>query len=259
MSLWEPSQCHQSNGLSVNLDVFRLSLWCWGARSWSSISLWEAPCCTHRELQFHSFIHSFIDAAPGLGCRTRNSLVAACGLLVAACTCDLVPWPGIEPGPPALGAQSLTHWTTREVPELQFQTEVFHPGSNPHLGWQLKQWSLFGSGKSTLHVQGKLATSSATSLTSSLLSQKPIESEAVAHAPDPLRPSSLFSLLASISITATFILGTPRQVMLPSAQHPARRARGGETHPLTASLAPGGRPYTLITEDSREILCELYL
>ena len=29
---------------------------------------------------------------------------------------DLVPWPGIEPGPPALGAWSLNHCTTREVP-----------------------------------------------------------------------------------------------------------------------------------------------
>ena len=29
---------------------------------------------------------------------------------------DLVPQPGIERGPPALGAQSLSHWTTREVP-----------------------------------------------------------------------------------------------------------------------------------------------
>ena len=28
---------------------------------------------------------------------------------------DLVPWLGVEPGPPALGAQSLNHWTTREV------------------------------------------------------------------------------------------------------------------------------------------------
>ena len=28
---------------------------------------------------------------------------------------DLVPWPGIKPGPPALGPQSLSHWTTREV------------------------------------------------------------------------------------------------------------------------------------------------
>ena len=27
----------------------------------------------------------------------------------------LVPWPGMEPRPPALGAQSLSHWTTREA------------------------------------------------------------------------------------------------------------------------------------------------
>ena len=32
---------------------------------------------------------------------------------------DLVPWPGIEPGPGALGAWSLSHWTTREVPEVE--------------------------------------------------------------------------------------------------------------------------------------------
>ena len=31
---------------------------------------------------------------------------------------DLVPWPGIEPGPPALGVRSLSHWTTREFPLL---------------------------------------------------------------------------------------------------------------------------------------------
>ena len=38
-------------------------------------------------------------------------------------SCDmwaLAPWPGIEPGPPALGAWSLSHWTTREVPSLWF-------------------------------------------------------------------------------------------------------------------------------------------
>ena len=46
----------------------------------------------------------------------QTSLVVACELLAAACMRDLVPRPGIEPGPPALGAQSLTHWTTREVP-----------------------------------------------------------------------------------------------------------------------------------------------
>ena len=33
---------------------------------------------------------------------------------------DLVPWPGIEPQPPALGVRSLSHWTTREVPDYIF-------------------------------------------------------------------------------------------------------------------------------------------
>ena len=46
-----------------------------------------------------------------------GSLVEACKLLVAAMW-DLVPWLGIEPGPPTLGVQSLSHWTTREVPTV---------------------------------------------------------------------------------------------------------------------------------------------
>ena len=32
---------------------------------------------------------------------------------------DLVPWPGIEPGPPALGMWSLNHWITSTFPALQ--------------------------------------------------------------------------------------------------------------------------------------------
>ena len=31
---------------------------------------------------------------------------------------DLVPCPGIKPRPPALGAQNLSQWTTRQVPSL---------------------------------------------------------------------------------------------------------------------------------------------
>ena len=34
----------------------------------------------------------------------------ACGILL------IVPLPGIEPTPPAVEAQSLNHWTAREVP-----------------------------------------------------------------------------------------------------------------------------------------------
>ena len=37
------------------------------------------------------------------------------GMWTLSCSMwDLVPWPGIEPGTPALGAQSLSHWTTKE-------------------------------------------------------------------------------------------------------------------------------------------------
>ena len=50
-------------------------------------------------------------ATPGLGCSTQD---LCWGMW------DLVPWLGIEPRPPALGAQSLTHWTTREVPLWSF-------------------------------------------------------------------------------------------------------------------------------------------
>ena len=39
-------------------------------------------------------------------------LVAARGIFSCGMQ-DLVPWPGIEPGSPALGAWSLSHWTTR--------------------------------------------------------------------------------------------------------------------------------------------------
>ena len=49
------------------------------------------------------------------------SLFGCYPVLVVACriSCgmwDLGPWPGIKPRPPALGAWSLRHWTTRDVP-----------------------------------------------------------------------------------------------------------------------------------------------
>ena len=43
------------------------------------------------------------------------NLIGCCGLFSCSMR-DLVPWPGIKPGPPELGTQCLSHWTTREVP-----------------------------------------------------------------------------------------------------------------------------------------------
>ena len=53
-----------------------------------------------------------------------KNMYMLCWVLVAArgifgCSMwDLVPWPGMEPGSPALGAWGLSCWMTREVPHL---------------------------------------------------------------------------------------------------------------------------------------------
>ena len=41
-----------------------------------------------------------------------------------------VPWPGIQPRPPAWAAWSLSHWTTREVPALSYSKECLSKTSS---------------------------------------------------------------------------------------------------------------------------------
>ena len=55
-------------------------------------------------------------AAPGIFSRCMQTL--SCGV------CDPVPWLGIEPRSFALGAWSLSLWTTREVPEREGFDEI---------------------------------------------------------------------------------------------------------------------------------------
>ena len=59
------------------------------------------------EQRIQGILH-FSMAVPGLSCSMR----------------DLVPRPGIEPGPPALGAWSLSPWTTREDSGCRFQDQA---------------------------------------------------------------------------------------------------------------------------------------
>ena len=52
--------------------------------------------------------------------RVAACKIFSCSMWTLRCGMwDLVPWPGIETGPPALGVQSPSHWTTREVPRNQ--------------------------------------------------------------------------------------------------------------------------------------------
>ena len=93
--------------LEVCCDVFRLVirvLCAWKGQDdyrWILIIIVKYPVLTlFGELFFFLILFIYLSAL-GLSCSMW----------------DLAPWPGIEPGPPALGAQSLSHWTTREVPE----------------------------------------------------------------------------------------------------------------------------------------------
>ena len=46
----------------------------------------------------------------------------SCSMQTPICSMwDLVPWPGIKLGSPALGVQNLSHWTTREISQMHFQ------------------------------------------------------------------------------------------------------------------------------------------
>ena len=56
----------------------------------------------------------YLFGCTGSSLQCAGFLVVAWRLLVAACG-GLLPWAGIEPRHPALGAQSLSHWITREI------------------------------------------------------------------------------------------------------------------------------------------------
>ena len=72
-------------------------------------------------------VYLFILTGPGLSCGTWG----------------LLPWPGMEPGPPALGAQSLIHWTSREAPWLSFRICLPLASCRKHevLDQRRDQWS----------------------------------------------------------------------------------------------------------------------
>ena len=66
--------------------------------------------------------------APGLSCCIQDLQFS---LLHAGFSCrmwDLIPWPEIKPRPPALGAQRLTRWTTKEVPGARSFSVGDHSG-----------------------------------------------------------------------------------------------------------------------------------
>ena len=76
---------------------------------WVAISFSRGFSQPRYQTQVSRFAGQFF---PMWATRGQEGEIVSCGMW------DLVPWPGIEPRPPALEAQSLSHWTTREVPGL---------------------------------------------------------------------------------------------------------------------------------------------
>ena len=76
-------------------------------------------CCFFSDLKKKLYL-----ASPALSCITQDLLIVECRIFscsMRTLRCgmwNLVPWSGIEPRPPALGAWRLSHWTTMEVPKL---------------------------------------------------------------------------------------------------------------------------------------------
>ena len=110
---------------SVNMDTLQNTIW--EARE----KLQNNMCIIYYLfILFLKFIYLFIwllcVLVAARGIFVEGSLVEACGIFscgmrtLSCSVWDLVPWPGIEPGPPALGAWSLSHWTTSEVPIYYF-------------------------------------------------------------------------------------------------------------------------------------------
>ena len=72
---------------------------------------------------FFFFLKNYLVGCTGSWLQHGGSVVAACRIFSCGMW-GLVSWSGIKPGPCVLGAWSLSHWTTREVP-------CFHHNSYP--------------------------------------------------------------------------------------------------------------------------------
>ena len=76
-------------------------------------------------LAFFSVLKIFYIILKFLFIWLHRVLIVTHGIFGLHCSMwDLVPWPGMEPKPPALGARSLSHWITRKVFRIIFNSFI---------------------------------------------------------------------------------------------------------------------------------------
>ena len=114
--------------LYYNYTLYYYTVWLLsfpGYCRWKLISLILQPFLKmHFKYAFSSYKFSWFSCISHIfsGCCCCWFFLKKIYLAVLCLTCNmgyLVFWPGIEPRTPALGAQSLSHWTSREVPVSQ--------------------------------------------------------------------------------------------------------------------------------------------
>ena len=98
------TDCIKGKPLSLTFALLWASPCLW---LWLQNSSWVCSCPVFYKCAFHFLLFNFLKifiylAAAGFSCGKP----------------DLSRWPGIEPWFPALEAQSLSHWTAREVPHF---------------------------------------------------------------------------------------------------------------------------------------------
>ena len=116
---------------------------------YSAVWSWE---CYWTSLHLVFFIYICVCVCVCVfGCARSESQHVESSVFLVACgifSCslgDLVPWPGIEPWLLALGAQSLSHWATREVPAPSFPISK--------MGIIISTWNMLWGPNNVIHAK----------------------------------------------------------------------------------------------------------
>ena len=102
------SHCAHRGALGCHSTLMGRGCWCVsgrGAETFCSVCASPKNCLFSCKTLKTMYSFTWLRRVFIVACRTFSNVVW-----------DLVPRPGIEPRPPALGARGLSHWATREVP-----------------------------------------------------------------------------------------------------------------------------------------------
>ena len=110
-------------GKPFRICNMRITMPAWKS-SWHETKSGTLQELTNTSLSFFKKKLFIYLAPPGLSCGIAGSSIVvsafrffSCDMRTLSCGMwDLVSWSRMEPGPPPLGARSLSHWTIREVP-----------------------------------------------------------------------------------------------------------------------------------------------